>query len=39
MLEQFARWLRRVPVDADIMLNLLASELNVSTPDQTTTPY
>ncbi len=29
MLEQFARWLRRLPVDADLQLNLLASELSV----------
>ena len=26
MLEQFSRWLRRMPVDADITLNLFASE-------------
>jgi len=30
MLVQFTRWLRRLPVDADIQLNLLASELTVS---------
>ena len=29
MLEQFARWLRRMPVDADLQLNLLTSELSV----------
>jgi sulfur carrier protein ThiS adenylyltransferase len=29
MLEQFARWLRRMPVDADLQLNLLTSELTV----------
>jgi len=27
MLHQFTRWLRRVPVEADVMLNLLAGEL------------
>ncbi len=30
MLTQFVRWLRRQPVDADLSLNLLASELSVS---------
>jgi len=30
MLVQFTRWLRRLPVDADIQLNLLASELTVA---------
>ncbi len=29
MLHQFTRWLRKLPVDRDITLNLLASELNV----------
>ena len=29
MLHQFARWLRRQPVDPDVSLNLLASELTV----------
>ena len=29
MLHQFARWLRRQPVDRDLSLNLLASELSV----------
>ena len=29
MLEQFSRWLRRMPVDADIQLNLLSSEIAV----------
>jgi sulfur carrier protein ThiS adenylyltransferase len=29
MLEQFARWLRHMPVDADLQLNLLSSELSV----------
>lgn len=29
MLHQFARWLRGLPVDADLTLNLLASELSV----------
>jgi hypothetical protein len=27
MLAQFAKWLRRLPVEADVSLNLLASEL------------
>jgi sulfur carrier protein ThiS adenylyltransferase len=30
MVGQMTRWLRRLPVDADLMLNLLASELTVS---------
>jgi molybdopterin-synthase adenylyltransferase len=30
MLHQFARWLRDVPVDPELSLNLLASELNVA---------
>jgi molybdopterin-synthase adenylyltransferase len=30
MLHQFARWLRGVPVDLDLSLNLLASELSVA---------
>jgi molybdopterin/thiamine biosynthesis adenylyltransferase len=30
MLHQFTRWLRGVPVDSDISLNLLASELSVA---------
>ncbi len=30
MVEQFTRWLRGFPVDADIQLNLLSSELTVS---------
>ena len=29
MLEQFSRWLRGLPVDADIQLNLLSSEITV----------
>ena len=29
MVGQFTRWLRGLPVDADLMLNLLASELTV----------
>jgi sulfur carrier protein ThiS adenylyltransferase len=29
MIHQFTRWLRGLPVDADVMLNLLASELSV----------
>lgn len=31
MLGQLTRWLRRLPVDADLTLNLLASELTVAT--------
>jgi len=27
MVAQFAKWLRRVPIDSDVCLNLLASEL------------
>ena len=30
MLHQFARWLRGQPVDPDVTLNLLASELTVA---------
>jgi molybdopterin-synthase adenylyltransferase len=30
MVHQFARWLRRLPLDADLSLNLLASELTVA---------
>jgi len=30
MLEQFARWLRSLPLDADTSLNLLASELQIA---------
>ena len=29
MVHQFAKWLRRLPVDADLVLNLLAAELTV----------
>lgn len=29
MLEQFVRWLRRLPIDRDIQFNLLASEMTV----------
>ena len=29
MIHQFAKWLRRLPVDTDLMLNLLAAELTV----------
>ncbi len=35
MLEQFTRWLRRLPLDADLSLNLLSSELTVATVDDT----
>jgi len=31
MLSQFSRWLRRMPVEADLTLNLLAAELTVPT--------
>ncbi len=30
MLHQFTRWLRKLPTDADLALNLLASELTIS---------
>ncbi len=30
MLEQFSRWLRRMPVDSDLQINLLASEMIVA---------
>ncbi len=30
MIQQFSRWLRHLPVDADLQLNLLSSELTVS---------
>jgi hypothetical protein len=30
MLQQFARWLRDLPVEPDLSLNLLASELTVT---------
>lgn len=30
MVAQFARWLRRLPIDADLTINLLASELTVA---------
>jgi len=29
MVEQFAKWLRGLPVDADVQLNLLSSALTV----------
>lgn len=32
MVAQFAKYLRRVPIDCDIQLNLLASELSVADP-------
>lgn len=31
MVGQLTRWLRDLPVDADLMLNLLATELTVGT--------
>ena len=30
MVSQFSRWLRKMPIDSDLTLNLLASELNVT---------
>ena len=33
MLGQFSRWLRGQPVEVDLVLNLLASELTVSQPN------
>jgi sulfur carrier protein ThiS adenylyltransferase len=30
MVHQFTRWLRGIPVERDVMLNLLAAEWNVS---------
>jgi hypothetical protein len=30
MLHQFTRWLRDIPADLDLSLNLLASELSVA---------
>lgn len=32
MVHQFSRWLREIPVDADILMNLLASEMTVQSP-------
>ena len=32
MVHQFAKWLRGLPVDADLTLNLLAAELTASGP-------
>lgn len=32
MLEQFSRYLRKLPLDADLQLNLLSSELSVNEP-------
>jgi len=32
MLAQFAKWLRNIPVDPDIQVNLLSTEMNVSNP-------
>jgi sulfur carrier protein ThiS adenylyltransferase len=34
MTHQFTRWLREIPVDPDITLNLLAGELIVATPER-----
>jgi sulfur carrier protein ThiS adenylyltransferase len=33
MIGQFSRWLRGLPVDADLTLNLLSSELTVQGPN------
>jgi hypothetical protein len=33
MLAQFTKYLRQLPIDPDIQLNLLASELSVGGPD------
>jgi molybdopterin-synthase adenylyltransferase len=30
MLEQFSRWLRSLPIDADLQVNLLSSEMTVA---------
>ena len=32
MLTQFTRWLRRLPVDSDLTLNLLSMELGLAVP-------
>ena len=32
MLSQFTKWLRRLPIDPDINLNLLANQMSVSCP-------
>jgi len=32
IVSQFSRWLRRMPVDSDLTMNLLASELTLATP-------
>ena len=34
MLHQFCRWLRNQPIDCDLSLNLLASELMVTSSDR-----
>ena len=34
MLAQFTKYLRLLPVDADIQVNLLASEMNIGNPSQ-----
>ena len=31
-LGQFSKWLRRVPIEKDLMLNLLFAELRISSP-------
>ena len=36
MTQQFTRWLRGLPVDCDLSLNLLASELTVAEPAKMT---
>jgi hypothetical protein len=35
MVQQFTRWLRHIPVDADLHLNLLSSELTLMDKVQT----
>jgi hypothetical protein len=34
MISQFTRFLRRLPVDADLSLNLLASEMSCTDPSK-----
>jgi sulfur carrier protein ThiS adenylyltransferase len=34
MLHQFCRWLRKQPIDCDLSLNLLASELTVNSLEE-----
>jgi len=39
MIAQFTKYLRQLPVDCDIQLNLLASELNVASGDEESKSY